>query len=279
MREVERAISHEIPVIPFRIEDVQPSEDIAYFISSIHWLDALTPPLERHAQQLADTVRRFLTEKAEPQPSAMTPEPPPAAEPESPTVKPTPKPSTAVGRGTQIAASVGRGMQIAASVRRAQQIAAAVRKAQQAAAEPEPPTSKPTPEPAPATEPAAPPPSFDLLSTFLADARQTQADLATVEAWFDQLAGGETVAGSGVLAHSIHLPVSVAPGQDPDLADMWDKYHAAIADGQQCLQWLIDFCASGGGTMDDDALRVRRELLSSALRHAEHVVQALEALQ
>jgi len=42
-REVERAVHHALPVIPFRIEDVMPTESLEYFISTPHWLDALTP--------------------------------------------------------------------------------------------------------------------------------------------------------------------------------------------------------------------------------------------
>ena len=61
-REVERAVNHGIPVIPYRIEDVQPTESLEYFISTPHWLDAFTPPVERHAQYLADTVKRILSE-------------------------------------------------------------------------------------------------------------------------------------------------------------------------------------------------------------------------
>jgi pSer/pThr/pTyr-binding forkhead associated (FHA) protein len=57
-REVERAVSKGIPVIPFRIEDVAPVATLEYFISTPHWLDAFTPPLERHLRYLADAVRK-----------------------------------------------------------------------------------------------------------------------------------------------------------------------------------------------------------------------------
>jgi hypothetical protein len=72
-REVERAVNHGLPVIPYRIEDVAPQESLEYFVSTTHWLDAFTPPLERHAQYLADTVKAMLA-KAPGQPA-----PPPAA--------------------------------------------------------------------------------------------------------------------------------------------------------------------------------------------------------
>ena len=59
-REVERAVHHGIPIIPFRIEDVPPARALEYYISSPHWLDALTPPLEQHLKQLASTIQILL---------------------------------------------------------------------------------------------------------------------------------------------------------------------------------------------------------------------------
>jgi WD40 repeat protein len=59
-REVERAVNKGIPVIPFRIEDVAPTETLEYFISTPHWLDAFTPPLERHLEYLAEVARKIV---------------------------------------------------------------------------------------------------------------------------------------------------------------------------------------------------------------------------
>jgi len=60
MREVERAVSKGIPILPFRIEDVILSKSMEYFVSSHHWLDALTPPLANHLNILADNVELML---------------------------------------------------------------------------------------------------------------------------------------------------------------------------------------------------------------------------
>lgn len=60
MNEIERAVSHEVTIIPFRIEAVTPSEDLELFISSCHWLDALTPPLEAKIAELSHAVQRAL---------------------------------------------------------------------------------------------------------------------------------------------------------------------------------------------------------------------------
>lgn len=63
-REVERAFSKGLVVVPFRIENIQPSDSLEFFLSGQHWLDALTPPMKAHLDQLADTVRRLLPESA-----------------------------------------------------------------------------------------------------------------------------------------------------------------------------------------------------------------------
>jgi len=60
-REVERAVAKGIPILPFRIEDVTPSSSLEFFIADAHWLDALTPPLERHLERLAETVELLLS--------------------------------------------------------------------------------------------------------------------------------------------------------------------------------------------------------------------------
>lgn len=56
LREIERAVSNGLIVIPFRIEDVTPSKSLEYFMSAPHWLDALTPPLERHFDRLNEVI-------------------------------------------------------------------------------------------------------------------------------------------------------------------------------------------------------------------------------
>ena len=51
-REVERAVSKDVPVLPLRVEDVLLSKSLEYFISTQQWLDALTPPFESHLENL-----------------------------------------------------------------------------------------------------------------------------------------------------------------------------------------------------------------------------------
>src|SRR5262249_32949807 len=68
-REVERAVNAGSIIIPFRIEDVPFTRSLTFFLSSGHWLDALTPPLEAHIDRLAETVGRNLgrTREVDPQ--------------------------------------------------------------------------------------------------------------------------------------------------------------------------------------------------------------------
>lgn len=58
-REVERAVSNEVVIIPFRVEDIMPSESLEYFVSTSHWLDAITPPIEQHIDDLVYTVKQL----------------------------------------------------------------------------------------------------------------------------------------------------------------------------------------------------------------------------
>src|SRR6476620_4581101 len=80
MREIERAVNKGVAIIPFRVENVVPSKDLEYFISSCHWLDAMNPPLEQHIGELADAILALQR-----RPSAR---PPDAIEPATPRKRP-----------------------------------------------------------------------------------------------------------------------------------------------------------------------------------------------
>jgi hypothetical protein len=56
-REVERAVAKGVKLLPFRVEDVPMSKSLEYFISTPHWLDALSRPVEGHIAKLAETIR------------------------------------------------------------------------------------------------------------------------------------------------------------------------------------------------------------------------------
>ena len=59
-REVERAVNRGVAILPVRIEDVLPGKGLEYFIGNVHWLDALTPPLEAHLKSLSGTIKILL---------------------------------------------------------------------------------------------------------------------------------------------------------------------------------------------------------------------------
>jgi len=60
LTEVNEAMSNGVIIIPFRIEDILPSKAMKYLISTPHWLDAMTPPLEYHIEELGETIMILL---------------------------------------------------------------------------------------------------------------------------------------------------------------------------------------------------------------------------
>jgi len=60
LKEVERAVSHGIAIIPFRIEDFMPTDSMELYISSAHWLDAITPDMKNHIKKLGDATFAIL---------------------------------------------------------------------------------------------------------------------------------------------------------------------------------------------------------------------------
>ena len=64
-REVDRAASLGLPIVPFRIEEVVPSSSLEYYLAGQHWLDAVAPPLEEHLAGLVTAVRSLTAAIAE----------------------------------------------------------------------------------------------------------------------------------------------------------------------------------------------------------------------
>ena len=60
LREVERAVNRGLVIVPFRIDDVVPAGSLEYFMSVPHWLDAMTPPLERHLAKLGEVIEQLV---------------------------------------------------------------------------------------------------------------------------------------------------------------------------------------------------------------------------
>jgi protein-histidine pros-kinase len=89
-REVAKAFSLGLAVIPFRTESVSPTRSLGYFLETVHWLDAITPPLQNHLGALTEQVKQLLGDDLEPAPGgrettpAEDPAPTPPALPKQP---------------------------------------------------------------------------------------------------------------------------------------------------------------------------------------------------
>lgn len=68
LREMERAMHHGLPIIPFRLEDIPMSPGLEFFLASCHWLDAMHPPVERHIAKLVHATQALLGREASPEP-------------------------------------------------------------------------------------------------------------------------------------------------------------------------------------------------------------------
>jgi dienelactone hydrolase len=61
IKEVDRAVQYKLAIIPLRLEDVPMTKQLEYYVSNVHWMDALTPPLEKHIEKLCRVVKILLT--------------------------------------------------------------------------------------------------------------------------------------------------------------------------------------------------------------------------
>lgn len=66
-REIQNAFAEEVmvTVIPFRVEAIELSPALKYYLRSVQWLDASTPPLESHLERLGEYVELHLPESKE----------------------------------------------------------------------------------------------------------------------------------------------------------------------------------------------------------------------
>jgi hypothetical protein len=70
LSELELAHKRGKNIIPFRIELVLPEGDLEYYIQRVHWLDAMTPPMEKRLDELVTLVQRILESAPAPAPAA-----------------------------------------------------------------------------------------------------------------------------------------------------------------------------------------------------------------
>lgn len=74
LREVQLAVDSQLHILQFRIEEVLLNDDLKYYLSTPHWLDAMSRPLENHLGRLASSLKTLLG-KPETQPSVSPAEP------------------------------------------------------------------------------------------------------------------------------------------------------------------------------------------------------------
>lgn len=60
LRELARAVTRNILIIPFRIEDIQPSKNMDYLINIPHWFDAISPPAQQYFGTLTQVIKTHL---------------------------------------------------------------------------------------------------------------------------------------------------------------------------------------------------------------------------
>ena len=63
-REVAKAFALGLAVIPFRVEDIIPNSSLGYFLDTVHWLDAIGSPFQRHLGTLTERTRQLLSDDA-----------------------------------------------------------------------------------------------------------------------------------------------------------------------------------------------------------------------
>jgi hypothetical protein len=60
LTEINHAFDQNIVIIPFRIQNIQPSKELVYYLGRTHWLDAIDPPLEDRIMELVSAVSAHL---------------------------------------------------------------------------------------------------------------------------------------------------------------------------------------------------------------------------
>src|SRR5438105_11434955 len=60
LREVQLAANSHLHIVQFRIADVLPNDDLEYYLSTPHWLDALTQTLEGHLDRLTVSIKALI---------------------------------------------------------------------------------------------------------------------------------------------------------------------------------------------------------------------------
>ena len=74
LREVNNAVRTGAVIVPFRLTNNAPSGGMRYYLSAVHWLDAMNGPLEKNINQLCDVALSVLKETPEQADNSFVPE-------------------------------------------------------------------------------------------------------------------------------------------------------------------------------------------------------------
>ena len=62
MNELEHAVSQNLKILPVRIEEVELTSEMSYFLSRTHWMDAFPKPIDEYLEKLTKDVRKLLSD-------------------------------------------------------------------------------------------------------------------------------------------------------------------------------------------------------------------------
>src|SRR5262249_36584490 len=93
LSEVELAANARIPILNFRVDDSPLGDDLRFYLQRLHWLDALTPPMEQHHARLVQMIQTLLAPSSTPKEEELPPRPPvpPVVVPRTPGASEAPK--------------------------------------------------------------------------------------------------------------------------------------------------------------------------------------------
>lgn len=149
-KEIERAVSKDKPVLPVRLEDVQPSPDLELFISGNHWIDVWPSLRDATLDRLAAAIRDSIA--ASPQTSDGGPVKPEPLKPPPPS--PNRRRRAIVLTGASIAVATIAGIGYLRMSPPSQLMPATTPSASNMTPTPAPTASLPAPEPGPVAEQA-----------------------------------------------------------------------------------------------------------------------------
>lgn len=72
LHEVDQAATRGLVILPLRTEPIELTAGLSYYLSSEHWLDAVTPPLESHIARLVDAAQQILGRTSDDEAAATT---------------------------------------------------------------------------------------------------------------------------------------------------------------------------------------------------------------